>query len=146
MVIYILKLSPASAGLCIVDLRPRKAHSGLRCKIALHIEENEQTPDLSLNRILLQYCAWMNLLHPEFVLSSRNHEQTWPSLSGHRPCELAPWPIVRPGGLSALSSRPKGSRQVAMPQYPQIVLFSCLLCYGFWIKRSRFRFSFNPEP
>ena len=41
MIVHILKLSPASAGLCIVDLMPHKAHSGLRCTIALHTEENE---------------------------------------------------------------------------------------------------------
>ena len=108
MIIHVLKLNPASAGLCIVDPTPHKAHFELRCKIVLNTEENEQTQGLSPNRILPQYCAWMNLLHPEFVSSSRSREQTWPSLSGHRPYKLAPG-------------------QTAMPQYPQIVLFSCVL-------------------
>ena len=75
----------------------------------------------------------MNPMHPEFVPSSRNREQTCPSLSGHRPCELARGPT-------------------AMPRYPQIVLFSCLLRSQ--LTNQRFRparrmaggFSVNPEP
>ena len=43
--------------LCIADPAPRKAHSRLRCKTALHTEENEQTLGLSPHRILPQYCA-----------------------------------------------------------------------------------------
>jgi hypothetical protein len=54
MIIHILKLSPASAGLCIADPMPGKVHSGLRCKIALHNEENEQTQGLSPTELMSQ--------------------------------------------------------------------------------------------
>ena len=96
-----------------------KARSVLRCKNVLHAEESAQTQGLSPNRILPQYCAWMNLLHPEFVSSSRSREQTWPSLSSNRLCGLAPWPT-------------------AMPQCPQLVLFSCIFRYGFRAHASMF--------
>jgi len=102
-----------------------KAHSVLRCKNVLHTEESEQTQGFSPNRILPQYCAWMNPLHFEFVPSSRNYGQTWPSLSGHRPCELVPGPT-------------------AMPQYPQIVLFSCVFPSD--LTNQRLRFAVNLQP
>ena len=43
--------------LCIADSTPRKAYLRPECKTVLHTKENEQTPGLFPNRILLQLCT-----------------------------------------------------------------------------------------